>query len=315
KFTFDHLKELERKGKTIKTVMAYMENNAKMRYKGKTHVTQVAGVGPQYQEIRSQKVISGSFFTLAQYNSSKRVCVLGATVVEKLFAQTNPLGKKITIADQQYTVLGVLEEKGSLGGIDMDDQVFIPATTALRQFDMEYIQSFLVQSENPQVIPQTINEIEKILLKYFDEDEFSVLDTKNILQAISQVLSALTLALAGIAAISLVVGGIGIMNIMLVSVTERTREIGLRKAVGAKPKDILFQFLVEAVILSLVGGILGISFGVLGSLLLRKFIKTAITSWSIIIAFSVSALVGVIFGVAPAAKAAKLDPIESLRYE
>lgn len=315
KFTFDHVRELQRKGTTIKTVMAYTENNGTMRYKGKTHVTQVAGVGPEYQEVRDQKVVSGSFFTLSQYNAAKKVAVLGKSVAEKLFGQENPIGKKISVSDQSYTVLGVLEEKGAFGSIDMDDQVFIPATTAMQQFDMEYIQSLWIQSLSSETVPETKKEVEQILSRTLKKDEFSVLDTKSILGVISSILGVLTAALAGIAAISLLVGGIGIMNIMLVSVTERTREIGLRKAVGATPSAILTQFVIEAVILSFFGGSLGILLGVLGSLVIGHFFTTSIPFWSIVLAFGVSALVGIIFGVAPAAKAARLNPIDALRFE
>ena len=315
KFTFEHVRQLQREGRTIKTVMAYTENNGTMRYKGKTHVTQVAGVGPEYQKVRDQKVILGTFFTPSQYNSAKKVAVLGKSVAEELFGQENPIGKKISVSEQNYTVLGVLEEKGAFGSIDMDDQVFIPATTAMQQFDMEYVQSLWIQSLSSETVPETKEEVEKILSRTLKDDEFSVLDTKSILGVISSILGVLTAALAGIAAISLVVGGIGIMNIMLVSVTERTREIGLRKAVGATPQAILTQFLIEAVILSFFGGAIGISLGVLGSLAIGHFFTTSITLWSICLAFGVSALVGIIFGVAPAAKAAGLNPIDALRFE
>jgi len=315
KFTFDHINDLKRGAETIKSVMAYTENNGTMRYKGKSHITQVAGVGPEYQEVRDQKVVLGSFFTTSQYNSAKKVAVLGKTVADDLFGQENPVGKKITVSDQRYAVLGILEEKGSFGGLDMDDQVFIPATTAMRQFDMEYIQSLWVQSQSSETISQTKEEIEEILLKTLDDDEFSVLDTKSILSVISSVLGTLTAALSGIAAISLIVGGIGIMNIMLVSVTERTREIGLRKAVGATPQNILVQFLIEAMVLSFFGGLVGILIGVGGSLLIGRFFTTTVTPWSVALAFGVSAIIGIIFGVAPAAKAAKLNPIDALRYE
>lgn len=315
KFTFNHIKQLEREGETIEAVMAYTENNGTMRYRGKSHITQVSGVGPNYPEIRNQKVASGSFFTASQYNTAKRVAVLGKTVADDLFGQENPIGKKITISDQHYAVLGVLEEKGAFGGLDMDDQVFIPATTAMRQFDMEYIQSLWIQSQSSETIPQTKEEIERILLKTLDDDEFSILDTKSILGVISSVLSTLTAALGGIAAISLVVGGIGIMNIMLVSVTERTREIGLRKAVGATPQNILVQFLIEATVLSFFGGLIGILIGVGGSLLIGRFFTTTVSLWAVVLAFGVSAMIGIIFGVAPAAKAAKLNPIDALRYE
>ena len=315
KFTFEHVRQLQREGRTIKTVMAYTENNGTMRYKGKTHVTQVAGVGPEYQKVRDQKVILGTFFTPSQYNSAKKVAVLGKSVAEELFGQESPIGKKISVSEQNYTVLGVLEEKGAFGSIDMDDQVFIPATTAMQQFDMEYVQSLWIQSLSSETVPETKEEVEKILSRSLKDDEFSVLDTKSILGVISSILGVLTAALAGIAAISLVVGGIGIMNIMLVSVTERTREIGLRKAVGATPQAILTQFLIEAVILSFFGGAIGISLGVLGSLAIGHFFTTSITLWSICLAFSVSALVGIIFGVAPAAKASRLNPIDALRFE
>ncbi|MFC1727116.1 ABC transporter permease [Patescibacteria group bacterium] len=315
KFTFDHVRDLERKGKTIKAVMPYTENNGTMSYKGKSTITQVSGVTVDYPDIRDQKVAKGSFFTQSQYNSAKKVAVIGTTIAEDLFGQENPVNKKMTISDQRYTVLGVLEEKGAFSGVDMDNLVFIPTTTAMRQFDMEYIMSLWIQSESSETVTQTKNEVEKILLETLDDDEFSVLDTKSLLNTISQILGVLTAALAGIAAISLIVGGIGIMNIMLVSVRERTREIGLRKAVGATPQNILTQFLIEAIVLSLVGGLIGISLGVAGSLAIGYFFTTTITPWSIALATGVSSLVGIIFGVAPAFQASKLNPIDALRYE
>lgn len=315
KFTFDHIGDLEGRSRTIKAVMAYTENNGTMRYKGKTLITQVTGVSPNYQEVRDQKVAEGSFFTTSQYNSAKKVAVLGKTVAEDLFGQEDPIGKKMTISDQRYTVMGILEEKGSFGGVDMDKQAFIPATTALRQFEMEYIQSLWVQSKSSELVPETKKEIEKILTRTLDDDEFSVLDTKSILSVVSSILGVLTAALGGIAAISLIVGGIGIMNIMLVSVTERTREVGLRKAVGATPQNILVQFLIEAVVISFVGGLIGVFLGVSFSLLIGRFFTTTVSPWAIGLAFGVSAVVGIVFGVAPAAKASRLNPIDALRYE
>lgn len=314
-FTFTHLNELKREGETIKAVMAYTENNATLKYKGKAHITQVTGVGPDYPSIRKQAIEAGSFFTSSQYNAAKKVVVLGKGAAEKLFEEENPIAAKMTIADQRYTVLGVLEEKGTFAGINVDDTVFVPATTAMRQFDMEKIQSLWIQSIGPSHTAQTKEEVEKILLKTLNNDEFSILDTKSMLTMISSILGALTAGLGGIAAISLVVGGIGIMNIMLVSVSERTREIGLRKAVGATPQNILIQFLIEAVVLSLGGGVIGILLGIIGSLLLRQFLPATISLWSISLAFLVSTMVGIIFGVGPAAKAARLNPIDALRYE
>jgi len=315
KFTFDHLQDLKRDASTIKAIMAYTENNGTMKYKGKTKITQVNGVGPEYPEVRNQELIAGSFFTNSQYNSARKVVVLGTTVAEDLFEDEDPIGKRITISGQHYIVLGILEEKGSLGQIDIDNLVYIPATTAMRQFDMDKVQSFWVQSQDAETVLATKQEIEKILLKTLEDDEFSVLETKNILSAVTKILGTLTAALVGIAAISLVVGGIGIMNIMLVSVTERTREIGLRKAVGATPQAILTQFLIEAIILSFFGGAIGVTIGVIGAFLINRFFTTMVTFWTIGLAFGVSVLVGIVFGVAPAAKAARLNPIDALRYE
>lgn len=315
KFTFEHLNEIKRKTKTIKSAMPYIENNGTISYKGETLTTQVTGTGVEFPKVYDQNVEKGSFFTLSQYNSAKKVAVLGKTAAEELFNHQDALGKKITISEQRYTVIGVLEEKGAFAGVDRDKIVYIPATTSMRQFNLDYIQSFWLQSESSKTIEQSKEEVKEILLKHFDEDDFSILDTKSLLNVIGNVLATLTAALAGIAAISLVVGGIGIMNIMLVSVTERTREIGLRKAVGATPRNILIQFLVEAVILSFFGGSLGIALGSGGALLINHFFTTTITPWSIALAFGVSALVGIIFGVLPARKAAKLNPIDALRYE
>lgn len=315
KFTFEHINQLKKEGESIKNVMAYIENSATLKYKGKTHIPQVVGVGYEYPQMRNHKVVSGNFFNNSQYNSAKKVVVLGTSVVEKLFGSKNPVGEKIILANQQYQVIGILEEKGSLGGMDQDNQVYIPATTSMRQFDMQYIQSLWIQSKSSSLISQTKFETERILKKTLSKDDFSVVDTKSILNVMTSILGVLTTALGGIAAISLIVGGVGIMNIMFVSVTERTREIGLRKALGATPTVIRNQFLIEASILSIGGGVVGIVLGVLGSLLFDRFFVATIAGWSIIVAFFVSAGIGIVFGVFPAIKAAKLNPIEALRYE
>lgn len=314
KFNMEQVKALE-KLETVESVMPYTENNGTMRYGKNVHMTQVAGVSAEYPEVRNQKVTTGRFFNKNEEDSSKKVVVLGKTVAKKLFEEENPLGKKITVGEGRFSVLGVLEEKGAMAGVDIDDQVFIPATTALKQFDMEHFIALWIQAKSPDNMEETKKEVEKTMLKFLKDDEFSVLDTKSLLNTISSILGALTLALGGIAAISLLVGGIGIANIMLVSVTERTREIGLRKAVGATPKLILFQFLIESIILSVSGGTVGILIGMSGSFVLSKFLPSAITFWSVFVAFVVSALVGIIFGLAPALRAARLTPVDALRYE
>lgn len=315
KLTLKLADQLQKEGKTILRVMPYTENNGTMKYKNNSHITPVAGVSFEYPQIRNQKVSQGSFFSESQQNSAKRVAVLGRTVAEDLFDDEDPVEKIISVSDQKYTVLGVLEEKGAIGAFDQDDQVFIPVTAAMRQFGLEFVHAYWVESKSSETIAQTREEIEEILGKSLREDEFSAIDTKSLLSVVSRILGVLTLALAGIAAISLLVGGIGIMNIMLVSVTERTREIGLRKAVGATPGAILAQFLIEAIILSVGGGITGIILGSSTSLLLGRFLPVTITFWSILLAFGVSVIVGVIFGVAPAARASRLNPIDALRYE
>jgi len=315
KFTFGLLNELKKEAFSIKLIMAYTENNGTVKYKGNTRIVQIAGVGPEYPIARNTKVNKGNFFNLTQYSSAKKVVVLGKTVNDKLFGEKESLGEKVLIADQPYLVLGVLEKKGSFGQIDMDNQVFIPTTTAMRVFDMQYIQTFWIQSQNANTVEQTKQEVKKILSKSLKEDDFSIVDTKSILDVITQIIGVLTIALGGIAAISLVVGGVGIMNIMLVSVTERTREIGLRKALGAKPNIILNQFLIEASVLSIGGGLIGIFLGILLSTLINHFFTTTITLWSILLAFFVSAAIGISFGVFPAYKAAKLNPIDALRFE
>lgn len=315
KFTKQQFQKLKTQAKTIKYIMPYIESNADLSYQGKTQITQLSGVGNEYPEMINQRVGKGNYFNNSQVNSSKKVVVLGKKIADKLFGEQNPIGKKITISDQRYTVLGVLEEKGAFAGVSYDDLAYAPWTTVMDQNNLTNIQSFWIVSQSTDMVSQTKTEVEKILLEDLKKEDFSVLDTKSLLNTISSILATLTAALGGIAAISLLVGGIGIMNIMLVSVTERTKEIGLRKAVGATPNAILLQFLTEAVVFSLLGGIAGITLGFLGSLAIGRFIQTTVTPWSIGLSFGVSSLVGIIFGVAPAAKAAKLDPIKALRYE
>jgi putative ABC transport system permease protein len=315
KFTLSHLRELSQQGTTLQAVMGYSENNGTISYGGKSETLQVAGVSYEYPQVRNQYPIQGTFFNASQQEAGKKVAVLGKTVADKLFGDEDPTGKKVTLSDNKFTILGVLEKKGAFGSVDMDNQVFIPFTTALATFEMDKVQSIWIQAKDSNQINEAKAEIEKILLRTLKEDDFSVLDTASVLSVVSQVLGVLTIALAGIAAISLIVGGIGIMNIMLVSVTERTREIGLRKAVGATPKIILTQFLIESTVLSVGGGIIGIILGGVGALVLKNFIPTSVSFGSILLAFSVSVIIGIVFGVLPAGRAARLNPIQALRYE
>lgn len=259
---------------------------------------------------------SGRWFTNEENSKKTPVIVLGYKVAQTLFPKSEAVGKKVIIKGKTFKVIGVADQKGSsFGGPSVDDTVYAPFSVVSDLSGKEDINMFSVKSPNKDSIESTKKEITKIFLEKYDKDSFSVFDSSQLLSSINSIINVLTIALTGIAAISLVVGGVGIMNIMLVSVTERTREIGLRKAIGAYPRAILIQFLIEAIILSCFGGLLGVIFGSLGTLAISNFFPAKVTISSIVVAFGVSSAVGIIFGVAPARKASKLSPIEALRYE
>jgi putative ABC transport system permease protein len=286
-------------------------------YRGKTISTEVAGVWENYFQIQNFVPSSGDVIRQNDVERSRKVIILGDKPATDLFGDTDPVGSYITMGDVRYLVKGRLAPKGSGGamGANIDDHAFIPYTTALRQFNQTNPYMIAIKTYTQSDVDQASEDITRVLLRHLKEDDFTVMKQTDLLNTITQFLSVITVALGGIAAISLLVGGIGIMNIMLVSVTERTREIGLRKAVGATPQDIMGQFLIEAIILSLFGGIIGITIGAVGSLALNAVIKTYVTVWSVFLASGFSALIGIIFGVAPAVRAARLDPIDALRYE
>jgi putative ABC transport system permease protein len=316
KLTIKLADKIERSSRYVNAVLPIMSTNNTLKYRANTHDTFVIGTYEQYSEIRNSPLSVGRFFSKSEVRRFSKVAVIGTTVAEELFGDTYPINKEILVGDKRYKVIGVLESKGSGLGNDQDNQIIVPITTLQRQTNADKLTYIYVQIENTDNTDKATKEIEAILLdEGLSIDEFSVLNSEELLSTVSGILSAITLGLGGIAAISLIVGGIGIMNIMLVSVTERTREIGLRKAVGAHPRDILIQFLLEAIILSLIGGAIGITIGALGSLALNQFFQTTITPWSIIIAFIFSTIVGIVFGVWPARKASKLSPIDALRYE
>lgn len=316
KLTLDIADTLDKKVKYAKSVLPIMTTNYQLEYRAEQYYTYVIGTTPNYEDVRNSPVEEGRFFSNSESRRSAQVAVIGTTIVEELFGRDEPLGKEISVNDKKYTVIGILESKGSGMGNDQDDQIIVPITTLQKQTGADKLAYIYLEVADMDDLSKAQESVEEVLIKEgLDEDEFTATDPKELLTTVNQILSAITIGLGGIAAISLLVGGIGIMNIMLVSVTERTREIGLRKAVGARPQDILIQFLIEAVILSLFGGIVGILLGSLGSLALSSFIQTAITPWSVILAFSFAFLIGVLFGVWPARKASQLPPIEALRYE
>jgi putative ABC transport system permease protein len=259
---------------------------------------------------------NGRWFTNEENDKKAEVIVLGNKLATDLFPGGNALGKKVIIKGKNLKVIGVIDKKGaSMGGPSIDDHAFIPLNIGFDLSGTQNINAIIVKASNKDLVEKTKKDLTKLMGQSYDTDAFSVFDSSQLLSSINSIISTLTIALTGIAAISLIVGGIGIMNIMLVTVTERTREIGLRKAIGAYPNAILVQFLIEAIILSSIGGATGIGLGWLGTLAINQFFPARLTFGSVFLAFGVSFLVGIIFGVAPARHASRLSPIEALRYE
>lgn len=286
--------------------------------------TTVTGVLPEYAEIRNTTISLGTFITQRNVDSMSKVAILGPVTARDLFSEgTNPVGKTIRISGQVFKVIGVTEEKGGAGFMSQDDIVYIPLTTAQKLlFGVDYVSSISVSAINEDIMTKAQEEISSLLLsrhKIKDpmQADFRIMSQEDILSTMTQVTDTFTTLLSGIAAISLVVGGIGIMNIMLVTVTERTREIGLRKALGAKGKVITTQFLIEAVMITFIGGLIGTILGIGVSLGLTGMMNLpfVLSISTIVLAFLVSAGIGILFGWYPAQKAAKLQPIEALRYE
>lgn len=296
-------------------VIGVIEAPTRISYKNRDRRAIAVCTNEDYPIVMDRPLEEGRFFTAAQLEAGRRVAVIGMTTANALFGSVSPVGKQIKVGDQKFVVIGVMSKKGMMMGQDFDDGVWVPITLANSIVGHERISEIVVKANNPDRIDETKKEIEDILLKKYTRDDFTVFTQGETLSLMKNILNIMTLMLAGIASISLLVGGIGIMNIMLVSVTERTREIGIRKAVGARTADIMVQFIIEAVMLSALGGLLGIAVGVSVSLILDNWLPAQITAWSVSLAFFFSAGVGVFFGVYPAWKAARLDPIEALRYE
>ena len=296
-------------------------------YGNKNWNTSISGTGDRYPEVRNWEVEFGAYFDEAMVKSAAKVCVLGADVKTNLFEDEDPIGKVIRIKKIPFKVLGVLKKRGESGGFgSRDDMITIPYTTAMRRLQgIDYIQSADVRAVSTEALPQAVVQIQELLRNRHRiapgaEDDFTVRNMSEIAETAAQATQMMTVLLGSIAGISLLVGGIGIMNIMLVSVTERIREIGLRMAVGARERDILLQFLTEAIVLSLMGGIIGILVGVGSSKLLKNIkmfasMNTVVSPESVILAFCFAAAIGIFFGFYPARKASRLDPIEALRYE
>ena len=286
--------------------------------------TSIEGVGPSYLEIRKWKVEYGEFFTDQDIKAATKNCVIGKTIQENLFPDLDPIGQTVRIRNVPFKVVGMLTEKGQNSmGQDQDDIILAPYTTVLKRLSrFPYLRQILVSAVSENDIPVAQTQITSLLrqrhkLMGSETEDFTIRNQADITSTATATSDVLTILLASIASVSLLVGGIGIMNIMLVSVTERTREIGIRMSVGARSKDILTQFLIEALVLSFLGGIFGIAMGVVGSKIISGFAgwPTFITTFSILLSFGFSIMIGIFFGFYPARKAAMLNPIDALRYE
>ena len=287
--------------------------------------TTIYGVTESYLLIRGYKVGDGELFTEQDINTAAKVCVIGKTVADNLFTNgENPVGKVVRFGSIPFRIIGVLESKGyNSMGMDQDDLVFAPYTSVQKRIlAIPYIQGITCSAISEDYTDQAIDEITEILranhkLKESDDDDFEIRSQQELSSMLTSTTDLMTVLLAAVAGISLVVGGIGIMNIMYVSVTERTKEIGLRMSIGAKPRDILSQFLIESILISVTGGLIGVVFGIVASYLVKVIASYPIyiEVWTIILAFGVCTITGVFFGWYPARKASNLDPIEALRYE
>jgi putative ABC transport system permease protein len=326
RLTVDDAKALVDRGQKIAAVQPEMQGQLQVSYLNKNTNTSIVGVTSNYLQVRKFEMQTGRFFTTTEDLSRQRVAVLGPAVVDNLGLQAPEaiIGEPIRIRGIQFTVVGVFKSKGQTNGFNNpDDQILIPITTArFRVLGNNRVRSISVLAPTEDDIPETMADIEKILrrehkLRPGKDDDFQIRNQADFLNTLGETTQVFSLLLAGIAAVSLLVGGIGIMNIMLVSVTERTREIGIRKALGATKLNILFQFLIEAVVLCLLGGVLGIIVGAGGAIAFHKIAgwNTDVGLSSVVIAFVFSAFVGVVFGVYPARRAAGMDPIVALRYE
>jgi len=323
RFTLKDAETIKEQATLLSAVSPVVRSGAQVINGSNNWSTTIYGVSPDYFSIRNYEIESGNLFTERDVLARKKVALIGKTVAEELFGNNDPVGEQIRVRSTPFTVVGVLKEKGQTGMGDQDDLILAPSTTVLyRLKGSQYIDMINASALESDYIEAAQNEIQSILreahrLNTGDDDDFTIRTQAEITEAASAMSQTMTMLLGSVAGVSLIVGGIGIMNIMLVSVTERTREIGIRLSVGARTRDILTQFLSEAIVLSLIGGIIGILLAIGLSILINDFtnLRTVLNPLVILMAFSFSGAVGIFFGYYPARKAATLNPIDALRYE
>jgi putative ABC transport system permease protein len=322
-FTLEMAEYIELTSPAVKKVLANLEASG-LLIKEETNLrATIVGTEGYYQEINKYYPLIGKFIDKAAVDNASDVIVLGSELATELYGKQNPLGQKIKFNYNDnnfvFTIIGVMEEKGRGITGDLNDQAYIPMSTYMNKLaNSNQVSGFIAQANSSKDANEAVEQIEYFLSKYLgDDDQFRIRSQDQILDTISSVTESMSLMLGGIAAISLVVGGIGIMNIMLVSVTERTSEIGIRKALGAKKRDILTQFLIESLCLSGIGGVIGVGIGYLAAYLISNIggWPFVVNSLSVMIAFTFSLLIGIFFGIYPAMKAAKLAPVDALNYE